>query len=392
MSQRDSGLGEDIGHQRTNQPRVPTPIPSEEEDEFVDTQEDPGNETIVGGDLPSSPEPDQANPEAPENPQVPSRSPSATPPVSRTPSPVAPAGNMAQPASGSQLNSLPKFEGKEGLEVWNFLEAAENARGQFQWNYDTTIAAVIYRMVGTAQDWIRGKKMMGTAYNGEAGWTTLKQAMLDRFSPVITSATAVDAVKDLRQHHDESVSEFFDRIIHALDRKNHTYTAAQKKQEAYLNGFRADLVTFFLGGLREAISKKVMGVPEPPNTPDAALQAARAAEAAEARQKVPIMAVENPELEEYEVDAVQRRKTQCFNCQGYGHWSRECPSPRKGKAKPGSAAPVKMNNPFLKKPQDVLIGGKRPVRRYQADEVGHDANEPEQEWELEEDPAQAGNE
>ena len=135
-----------------------------------------------------------------------------------------------------------------------------------------------------------------------------------------------------------------------------------------------------------------MGVPEPPNTPDAALQAARAAEAAEARQKVPIMAVDETEPEELEVDAVQRKKTQCFNCQGFGHWSRECPSPRRGKAKPGTSTPVRMNNPFLRKPQDVLVGGKRPVKRLQASEVEQQPEEPDQPWELEEDAAQAGNE
>ena len=390
MSQRDSGLGEEIGH-RTNTPRVPTPIPSEDE-EYQDTQEEPGNETIVESDSSTEPEslPEQGQGDAPASSQSPTPPPSPTPSVSRSPSPDI---NMAnQPASGSQLNSLPKFEGKEGLEVRNFLEAAENARGQFNWGHDTTIAAVIYRMTGPAQDWIRGKKMMGATYEGAAGWRDLKTQMLERFSPVITSATAVDAVKDLRQHHDETVSEFHDRIIHALDRKNHTYTPVQKTEDAYLAAFRADLVTFFLGGLRESISKKVMGVPEPPNTPDAALQAARAAEAAEARQKVPIMAVDETEPEELEVDAVQRKKTQCFNCQGFGHWSRECPSPRRGKAKPGTSTPVRMNNPFLRKPQDVLIGGKRPVKRLQASEVEQQPEEPDQPWELEEDTAQAGNE
>ena len=389
MSQRDSGLGEDIGHNRTTQGARPSPIPSENEES--DT-ENPGNETFYdpeGGDSTSGSDdtPEIANSESSEE-DVEQQLPA-----------------MAnQPASGSQLNSIPKFEGKEGLEVRNFIEAVESAKTQFQWNNDTAISSTIYRLSGPAQDWMRGKKMMGDAYAGAEGWTNLKRDLLERFSPVINSATAVDAVRDLKQHHDETASEFYDRIIHSLDRKNHAYTAAQKREEAYLTAFRADLVTFFLGGLKESISKKVMGVPNPPDTPAGALQAARAAEAAEARQNIPIMAVQEHQEDEVQVDAVQRRKNQCFNCQGFGHWARDCPSPRtrkqgSGQSRGGAQGQTgnsdvqrAQNNPYLRQPANVLIGGKRPQRRVQAADVGNDEDERGSQWDLEETQSQSGNE
>ena len=253
-----------------------------------------------------------------------------------------------QVANGGQISSLTPFEGKEGLEVLNFLEQVSRAQIQFNWSSETTANVAMSRMNGVAQDWLRGTKLMGVTFQGNTAWEDLSKAMKERFSPVITSATAVEAVKDLRQHADESVSMFYDRIVHSLDRKNHGVPDATKLQQAYQTQYKADIVTFFLGGLRENISKKVMAAADPPTTPEDSLKRARAVEAAEGRTKIPIMAVETQSTSEqeahfYEVDAVQanrvrqggwknaqrgrrnRSNDQCFNCKNYGHWANECP-------------------------------------------------------------------
>ena len=114
---------------------------------------------------------------------------------------------------------------------------------------------------------------------------------------MLTSALAVDAVRDLNQRDEETVSRFYDRVLLALDRKNYIYTDVQKAEQAYIRSFNHDLTTFFLGGLREVIRKRVLGGQDPPNTPDNALAAARAAEA-ELNKNKPIRQIAAAQMEQ----------------------------------------------------------------------------------------------
>lgn len=241
--------------------------------------------------------------------------------------------NMAQQqhqaATGSQLATIEAFDGKEGLEIRNFCTAVDRAKKQFRWSEEQTVTAAQFRMQGQAQTWLRGQsEMMGKSWDT---WDAFRKQLLERFSPVINSAMAVEAVKDLKQRHSETVSEFYDRLLHALDRKNHAISEADKALDAYKKALNQDLKTFFLGGLKDNTQKKIMGKEEIPEKPEDCLKIAKAIEAADNHQHVAIIqeARGKGEQKGFTVEENFRgpkRGPQCYACQGWGHYARECPS------------------------------------------------------------------
>ena len=64
-----------------------------------------------------------------------------------------------------------------------------------------------------------------------------------------------------------------------MDRKNFSYTLAQKAEPAYLLHFNQDLFTFFGAGLKEYMRSRTLGSAAPPRTADMLLAAAHSVEA-----------------------------------------------------------------------------------------------------------------
>lgn len=284
--------------------------------------------------------------------------------------PAAQAVNMAQ-VSGSQLVTIPTFSGEEGVyQIKNFIAHVSRAQTQFGWTEVQTVTSAQSRLTDQAQTWLRGATITGKTWNrwtpGAAGADgvvaeTFQDALNKRFGRVLTSALAVDAVQDLNQRDLESVSRFYDRVLLALDRKNYIYSEADKREDNYKRAFNHDLITFFLGGLRENIRRRVLGSAAPPETPENALAAARAAEA-EINKNNPVKMIEavqaNPgrveaqgaqgstSMVRYEVcdltgdkipvpvqvDAVkmQNRELICWRCGGKGHFAANCATPAAG--------------------------------------------------------------
>ena len=276
----------------------------------------------------------------------------------------------ADGVKGAQLQTIPLFNGEESVfAIKNFVVAVDRAILQFNWAPERVVPAAQSRLIDQAQTWVRGQTVLGynwEHWNDQAGPPAVegfKTALLKRFGKVITSALAVDAVQDLKQKEDESVSRFYDRVLIALDRKNYIFDDAAKQQEGYLNALRHDLTTFFLGGLRSSLRNKVLGVANPPNTPSAARDAAKAAEAEESRARKPFIIAaasasttgpqdeqkkEDQAGETYidqltgEVCVVQRGRGKliCFRCKGEGHYQADCatPAPR-GRGGRGGRSP-----------------------------------------------------
>ena len=100
-----------------------------------------------------------------------------------------------------------------------------------------------------------------------------------RFGPKYTSATAVNAVSDLKQRSKESCAGFLDRVVLAINKQNFNIAEADKRTPQYLRVFDASIMSHFGAGLKDEIGKVVLGAASPPGTVEEMLQAAEAVEA-----------------------------------------------------------------------------------------------------------------
>ena len=154
------------------------------------------------------------------------------------------------------------------------------------------------RMNGAAQDWLRGTKLMGKTYRGAQAWEDLLNALKERFSPVIASATVLLKTLD-NMLMKLSVCFMTELCTHLTERTMPSLTPPKHSRRIRIST-KLYIVTFFVGGLKENISKKVMAAADPPNTQEDSLKRARAIEAAEGRTRIPIMAVETDSHSEQE--------------------------------------------------------------------------------------------
>lgn len=267
--------------------------------------------------------------------------------------------DMANPVQGSQLNSLPIYNGETDVENW--LMVVDRAQTQFVWTEGQTAAAVKSKLSGVAQKWLRSQEARRNP--GLELWQqvpgaaqkNLRKLLKTRFSIVVSELAATEAISDLKQRPHETVDDFFDRVVLALDKKNHLYTEAQKRTDDYQRNLSSEIFTFFGAGLRETYRTQILGSHNPPTQPDDLLQAARAVELEAGRRKRLVDAVDldeplqpspsptqnNDSTLAKEVEALTRQfknfttaqkfspgmaNVTCFFCEGKGHYANKCPS------------------------------------------------------------------
>ena len=107
-----------------------------------------------------------------------------------------------------QLANIPIFDGERGEGFINWLEALENAGDAYGWATDNLVGVAKARGGPKIVEWMRGLRLQGITYNVWATDAGLRQALLSRFGPKYTSATAVHSVSDLKQRHNESCASF----------------------------------------------------------------------------------------------------------------------------------------------------------------------------------------
>jgi len=232
--------------------------------------------TIRGGDSPS----DTDSEELIHNLFNPS------PPPSRAPSPV----NMAdpvEPVRPQQIANIPLFDGERGEGFVNWVETLENARDAYNWDVNSLVGVAKSRGGPKIVEWLRGMRLQGTTYqvwNTDAG---LKKALMSRFGPKHTSATAILAVSELKQKASESCADFMDRVLLAVDRTHYSLTPAQKQADGYRQVFTSAAIMHFGAGVRPDIGKVILAQANPPATIADMLAAAEAVEAEQAKKTTP---------------------------------------------------------------------------------------------------------
>ena len=267
------------------------------------------------------------------------------------------------PITGGQLTSIPTYDGATDVEL--FIASATSLARGFGWTEEETCQAAKSRLLGAGAQWLDALRKRNIVYEvfsdemNQAGNAVarpgLKNALIARFGERISELAAADAVTKLEQGENEDVDAFHDRVIIALDKKNFSYTAAEKQTLNYRNHFNVDIYTFFAAGLKEVIRTRTMGSVAPPRTIDALLTAARSVELelrrakklgvdavaissntcladAEARAAAGAAAPVEQQIAAMQKELAELRLSKgkagvtCYNCQKKGHFARECRS------------------------------------------------------------------
>ena len=161
----------------------------------------------------------------------------------------------------------------------------------------------------------------------------------------------MNAVSDLKQRSRESCAQFLNPVVLAVNKQNFNVGDADKQTEVYKTVFDAAIISHFGAGLRDDISKVVLGSADAPNTVSAMLDAAEAVRAEQAKVGALGTSALVVQEEEPELDPLQdltepfdelvatigfrhrkpfdKSKVRCYNCDKNGHFQNECPEPRR---------------------------------------------------------------
>ena len=274
-------------------------------------------------------------------------------------------------------------------------------------------------------EWDRGNRLRGQVRDQWGGAGGFRAALYGRFGPKYTSATAVNAVADLKMKSKEYCASFLDRVVLAVDKQHFNVTAAQKREAGYRAVAEASIMSHFGAGLRDDIKRIVLGAANPPETVDDMLSAAEATEAELGKTLPPgasalaigtnhpgepseedafgyeeSLACLDAKVEEL-VAAVQRfhrkpldrSKIQCYNCYRYGHFRNECKEPQRPQGGRGQGAPGGVNRrggytpspPGRWRSQNAVKPGPSPVQpamQEQPDDTPNYANHNNEEEEI----------
>ena len=134
-----------------------------------------------------------------------------------------------QPVTLSQLSALHTFDGEKGEGFVNLLERLEVSQVTYNWTVDSLVQVAKAKGGSKVAEWDRGNRLRGQILDcwGDAGG--FRAALHGRFGPKYTSATAVNAVADLKMRSKESFASFLDRVVLAVDKQHFNITAAQKR-------------------------------------------------------------------------------------------------------------------------------------------------------------------
>ena len=251
-----------------------------------------------------------------------------------------------------QTAAIPTFDGTIGPKAKNFTTFVDNAKTLYGWSQEQAFNAACMRMIDEAQRWLRQVGDMGTKptkwekeANDGANIVGLKPLILDRFYDEANATQQVNAVRDLKQRSDEDVRMFCDRVTEACIISNRNL----KDEANYKTILKNNVKQLLINGALEHLSAAVTNQPD---IPDELADILKIMVNAENKNKPAPNAASDGFTT---VNAVNRgfngnrgngqnrgngnngrgrgkvanAKTRCFNCNNYGHFSKDCSRPRK---------------------------------------------------------------
>ncbi len=206
------------------------------------------------------------------------------------PQPQAGGGVNATGVQGSQLSVIPVFTGEPPYDVESWIATVERCKTQFAWTDHQMAAVVKNKLTGAAAIWLRATEKLNPRHFNvwAADPQGLKHQFLAKFLPAKTEQAAILAVSHLKQRSNESCSDFFDRVVLAVDKVNHHVPDGDKQTLNYQTIFKTQVRTFFGAGLKDEIRTLILASNSPPTTMEELRDQAVASET-QLRNKNPTM-------------------------------------------------------------------------------------------------------
>ena len=183
---------------------------------------------------------------------------------------------MATIVQSSQLNTIKIFDNQTEKDIESWCDTIDTAKISFEWDEKVAAAAARSKLQGTAHTWVRAEKMMGRLRDT---WKDLRKGLIEAFGQEMNNVTAAKAVQSLRhQGNSETIQEFHDRIVIAMDRKNFAMDEVAKATATYKEQLQRDIFVFLTAGMKEEVHSRVYSGKDQPTTTAELLKAAKAIE------------------------------------------------------------------------------------------------------------------
>ena len=183
---------------------------------------------------------------------------------------------------GSQISSIPIFDGSPGTDGEAWIRLVDRAKDQFGWSSRQTAQTARNRLTGDARLFVDNNEIEGLRGldDWDEGDENLRAMLVDKFGFTYSAATAAHALEDLKQSTGETVDQFYERVRLAVSKFLADMEKTGAHQATYANMFQRLTFTHFKGGIFGAYRQSIYTAPteRQPNTPRALLEAARVVE------------------------------------------------------------------------------------------------------------------